>query len=152
MIAVDWTSSLLLLPSDSFDQGSSHRSQSNLYQEFITSRDLPFTRSLCPDRESVTEHRRLWPTLHKASLRLVFSSTYATMPAATRSLESMVLQAHRAKGVRYPTSTQKDCFKTWYSYALRKGEVEKTSAKVIQEHGRHLRAIREAAPGGRTYL
>ncbi|OSS48805.1 hypothetical protein B5807_06941 [Epicoccum nigrum] len=34
------------------------------------------------------------------------------MPAATRSLEAMVLQAHRAKGVRYPTSAQKDCFKT----------------------------------------
>ncbi|KAF2026748.1 hypothetical protein EK21DRAFT_73492 [Setomelanomma holmii] len=56
------------------------------------------------------------------------------MPATTRSLESMVLQAHRAKGVRYPTAIQKDCFKTWYSYALRQGE------------------LREAAPGGRTYL
>jgi hypothetical protein len=74
------------------------------------------------------------------------------MPAASRSLETMVLQAHRAKGVRYPTATQKDCFKTWYSYALRKGEVQKTSPTIIQEHGRHLREIREAAPGGRTYL
>ncbi|RMZ68589.1 major facilitator superfamily domain-containing [Pyrenophora seminiperda CCB06] len=57
------------------------------------------------------------------------------MPASTRSLETIVLQAHRAKGVRYPTATQKECFKTWYSYALRKGE-----------------EVREAAPGGRTYL
>ncbi|CBX99604.1 predicted protein [Plenodomus lingam JN3] len=56
------------------------------------------------------------------------------MTIITRSLESMVLQAHRAKGVRYPTASQKDCFKTWYSYALRQGEV------------------RKASPGGRTYL
>ncbi|KAH7401205.1 hypothetical protein BKA66DRAFT_377930, partial [Pyrenochaeta sp. MPI-SDFR-AT-0127] len=49
------------------------------------------------------------------------------MPAATRSLESIVLQAHRAKGVRYPTAAQKDCFKTWYSYALRQGEAQKTT-------------------------
>ncbi|KAF2827818.1 hypothetical protein CC86DRAFT_465657 [Ophiobolus disseminans] len=74
------------------------------------------------------------------------------MPAAIRSLESIVLQAHRAKGVRYPTAAQKDCFKTWYSYALRQGEVERTKPKVIQEHRKHLREIREAAPGGRTYL
>ena len=74
------------------------------------------------------------------------------MPAATRSLESMVLQAHRAKGVRYPTAAQKDCFKTWYSYALRQGEVDKAAPKVVQEHGRQLREVREAAPGGRTYL
>jgi hypothetical protein len=74
------------------------------------------------------------------------------MPAAVRSLESMVLQAHRAKGVRYPTASQKDCFKTWYSYALRRGEVEKVGAPVLQEHGRRLREMREAAPGGRTYL
>jgi hypothetical protein len=66
----------------------------------------------------------------------------------------LVLQAHRAKGVRYPTSAQKDCFKTWYSYALRRGEVEKTAttAKEIQEHGRQLKQIREIGPGGRTYL
>ncbi|EOA85189.1 uncharacterized protein SETTUDRAFT_90279 [Exserohilum turcica Et28A] len=57
------------------------------------------------------------------------------MPAVTRSLENAVLQAHRAKGVRYPTANQKECFKTWYSYALRQGE-----------------EIREQAPGGRTYL
>ncbi|KAH8728024.1 hypothetical protein GQ44DRAFT_57306 [Phaeosphaeriaceae sp. PMI808] len=74
------------------------------------------------------------------------------MPAATRSLESMVLQAHRAKGIRYPTAAQKDCFKTWYSYALRQGETEKPNPKVIQERGTHLREIRQAAPGGRTYL
>ncbi|KAF1844256.1 uncharacterized protein K460DRAFT_388120 [Cucurbitaria berberidis CBS 394.84] len=74
------------------------------------------------------------------------------MPAATRSLESMVLQAHRAKGVHYPTAAQKDCFKTWYSYALRQGEAQKTSPKIIQEHGKYLRELREAAPGGRTYL
>ncbi|KAI4944480.1 hypothetical protein J4E86_009539 [Alternaria arbusti] len=66
------------------------------------------------------------------------------MPAATHSLETMVLQAHRAKG--------KECFKTWYSYALRQGEVTKTSPKVIEEHGKHLKEIKEAAPGGRTYL
>jgi hypothetical protein len=74
------------------------------------------------------------------------------MPAATRSLEAAVLQAHRAKGVRYPTAAQKECFKTWYSYALRQGEVEKTKPQVIYEHGKHLRELREAAPGGRTYL
>ncbi|KAF2120032.1 hypothetical protein BDV96DRAFT_485769 [Lophiotrema nucula] len=54
---------------------------------------------------------------------------------STRSLEMMVLNAHRAKGVRFPTATQKDAFKTWYSYALKQGE-----------------EVREAAPGGRTYL
>lgn len=74
------------------------------------------------------------------------------MPAATRSLETLVLNAHRAKGVRYPTASQKDCFKTWYSYALRQGEAQKTSSQVLQEHGRQLREMREAAPGGRTYL
>ncbi|CAN9118186.1 unnamed protein product [Alternaria sp. RS040] len=61
------------------------------------------------------------------------------MPTATRSLETMVLQAHRAKG-------------TWYSYALRQGEVTKTSPKVIEEHAKHLKEIKEAAPGGRTYI
>lgn len=74
------------------------------------------------------------------------------MPAATRSLETLVLNAHRAKGVRYPTATQKDCFKTWYSYALRQGEIQKTSPRALQDHGRHMREMREAAPGGRTYL
>jgi hypothetical protein len=64
----------------------------------------------------------------------------------------MVLQAHRAKGVRYPTSNQKDCFKTWYSYALKKGEVGKVEPKAVQEHGRYLREVKERAPGGRTYL
>ncbi|KAF1952220.1 hypothetical protein CC80DRAFT_495557 [Byssothecium circinans] len=70
----------------------------------------------------------------------------------TRSLELMVLQAHRAKGVRYPTSIQKDCFKTWYSYALRQGGAERTNAKKVPEHGKYLKEIREQAPGGRTYL
>lgn len=74
------------------------------------------------------------------------------MPAATRTLESAVIQAHRAKGIRYPTAQQKDCFKTWYSYALRQGEAKKTSREAIQEHGRHLKEIKEQAPGGRTYL
>lgn len=74
------------------------------------------------------------------------------MPPATRSLEAIVLQAHRAKGVRYPTSAQKDCFKTWYSYALRRGEADKATPTVLREHGRQLREIREASPGGRTYL
>ncbi|KAH3991244.1 hypothetical protein HBH98_076140 [Parastagonospora nodorum] len=64
----------------------------------------------------------------------------------------MMLQAHRAKGVRYPTANQKDCFKTWYSYALRQGEAQKTGPKVLQEHGKHLKEVRDAAPGGRTYL
>ena len=72
------------------------------------------------------------------------------MTATTRSLETLVLQAHRAKGVR--GIAQKDCFKTWYSYALRQGEVTKVSPAVIQEHGKHLREVREAGPGGRTYL
>ncbi|KAF2715587.1 hypothetical protein K504DRAFT_29528, partial [Pleomassaria siparia CBS 279.74] len=71
---------------------------------------------------------------------------------STRSLEMLVLQAHRAKGVRYPIKTQKDCFKTWYSYALRQGEVFKTTPKMMQEHGKHLRETREPVPGGRTYL
>lgn len=70
----------------------------------------------------------------------------------TRSLEMMVLQAHRAKGIRYPTTSQKDCFKTWYSYALRRGEAEKTTTKALVDHGKQLREVREAAPGGRTYL
>ncbi|KAF1835870.1 hypothetical protein BDW02DRAFT_267340 [Decorospora gaudefroyi] len=74
------------------------------------------------------------------------------MTSATRALETMVLQAHRAKGVRYPTAAQKDCLKTWYSYALRQGDAQKTNPKVIQEHRKHLREVREAAPGGRTYL
>jgi hypothetical protein len=74
------------------------------------------------------------------------------MSPTTRSLETMMLQAHRAKGVRYPTANQKDCFKTWYSYALRQGEAQKTQPKVLQEHGRHLKEVRDAAPGGRTYL
>jgi hypothetical protein len=76
----------------------------------------------------------------------------AAMPATTRSLETMVLQAHRAKGVRYPTLAQKDCFKTWYAYALRQGEVQKTKPKVMQEYGKYLREVGQAAPGGRTYL
>jgi hypothetical protein len=70
----------------------------------------------------------------------------------TRSLEMMVLNAHRAKGVRYPTVAQKDCFKTWYSYALRRGEVEKATQKEIRDHGRQLKEYRDAVPGGRTYL
>ncbi|KAF1914531.1 hypothetical protein BDU57DRAFT_454119 [Ampelomyces quisqualis] len=74
------------------------------------------------------------------------------MPPATRSLEAVVLQAHRAKGVRYPTATQKDCFKTWYSFALHQGEVEMTTPKVIQDHRKYLREVREAVPDGRTYL
>ena len=74
------------------------------------------------------------------------------MPATARSLESLVLKAHRAKGVRYPASAQKECFKTWYSYALRQGEVQKPSPLVMQEHGSHLREVRQAAPGGRTYV
>ncbi|KAH9869974.1 hypothetical protein J1614_006895 [Plenodomus biglobosus] len=74
------------------------------------------------------------------------------MTATTRSLESMVLQAHRAKGVRYPTALQKECFKTWYSYALRQGEVQKVSPAILQEHGKHLCDVKEASPGGRTYL
>jgi hypothetical protein len=74
------------------------------------------------------------------------------MPATARTLETMVLQAHRAKGVRYPTAAQKDCFKTWYSYALRQGEVQATRPAVLQEHAKHLKEIKEAAPGGRTYM
>ncbi|KAL5118015.1 hypothetical protein ACEQ8H_004161, partial [Pleosporales sp. CAS-2024a] len=60
------------------------------------------------------------------------------MAATTRSLQSMVLQAHRAKGVRYPTAAQRDCFKTWYTYALRQGEVLKMQLKPIQEFGKNL--------------
>lgn len=70
----------------------------------------------------------------------------------TRSLEMMVLNAHRAKGVRYPTMAQKDCFKTWYSYALRRGEVEKSSQKEIMDHGKQLKQYRDTTPSGRTYL
>ena len=71
---------------------------------------------------------------------------------STRSLEMMVLNAHRAKGVRFPTATQKDAFKTWYSYALKQGEAQKPTPKAVQEHGKHLQEVKEAAPGGRTYL
>ncbi|ORY13813.1 major facilitator superfamily domain-containing protein [Clohesyomyces aquaticus] len=52
---------------------------------------------------------------------------------STRSLEMLVLQAHRAKGIRYPASNQKDCFKTWYSYALRRGEVVKVEKTEVLE-------------------
>ncbi|PSN74934.1 hypothetical protein BS50DRAFT_27486 [Corynespora cassiicola Philippines] len=75
------------------------------------------------------------------------------MPGQTRTLEKMVLQAHRAKGVRYPTASQKDCLKTWYSYALRKGEAEKPpNPSIAQEHGKQFREVRGPSPGGRTYL
>jgi hypothetical protein len=70
----------------------------------------------------------------------------------TKPLDLLVLQAHRAKGVRFPVATQKDCFKTWYSYALRRGEVEKTTPKEMKEHGKYLKGVRESVPGGRTYL
>ena len=72
--------------------------------------------------------------------------------AQTRSLELMVLQAHRAKGVRYPLSAQKECFRTWYSYALRKGEVTTATAEEIRSLGRTVAEDKEAGPGGRTYL
>jgi hypothetical protein len=72
-----------------------------------------------------------------------------------RSLELLVLQALRAKGVRYPNtiSAQKECFKTWYSYALRRGEVTKaTTVKEIQDHGSYLNDVRDRPVGGRTYM
>jgi hypothetical protein len=74
------------------------------------------------------------------------------MPPSARTLETVILQAHRAKGVRYPTAAQKNCFKTWYSYALRQGEVQKTSPRALQEHGKHLQEVRDAVPGDRTYM
>jgi len=74
------------------------------------------------------------------------------MLVTSRSLETLVLQAHRAKGVLYPAASQKDCFKTWYSYVLRQGGSEKTKPSGIQQHGKYLREVRQAAPGGRTYL
>lgn len=73
----------------------------------------------------------------------------------TRSLEMLVLQAHRAKGVRYPATAgaQKECFKTWYSYALRRGEVTSTTTpKEIMDHGREQQEVRDAPPGSRTYM
>jgi hypothetical protein len=64
----------------------------------------------------------------------------------------MVVQALRAKGVRYPATAQKNAFKTWYSYALKQGEIKKTTPKEIKDHGRYLSEMKEAGPGGRTYL
>ncbi|KAF1980282.1 hypothetical protein BU23DRAFT_548449 [Bimuria novae-zelandiae CBS 107.79] len=74
------------------------------------------------------------------------------MPAQTRSLEMMILQAHRAKGIRYPTSSQKQSFKTWYSYALRRNGAEKTNSQELLEHGKQLKRERDLTPAGRTYL
>ncbi|KAF9734643.1 hypothetical protein PMIN06_009989 [Paraphaeosphaeria minitans] len=71
------------------------------------------------------------------------------MPATTRTLETMILQAHRAKGIRYSTSSQKQSFKTWYSYALRRGGAEKVEPKDLREYGRQARDL---TPSGRTYM
>jgi hypothetical protein len=71
------------------------------------------------------------------------------MPAQTRTLETMILQAHRAKGIRYPTSAQKQSFKTWYSYALRRGGAEKVSPQGLREYGREARDL---TLSGRTYM
>ncbi|KAF2443100.1 hypothetical protein P171DRAFT_433439 [Karstenula rhodostoma CBS 690.94] len=71
------------------------------------------------------------------------------MPAQTRTLETMILNAHRAKGIRYPTASQKQSFKTWYSYALRRGGAEKVEAKGLREYGRQARDL---TPSGRTYM
>ncbi|KAK7183111.1 hypothetical protein DPSP01_014355 [Paraphaeosphaeria sporulosa] len=71
------------------------------------------------------------------------------MPATTRTLETMILQAHRAKGIRYPTSSQKQSFKTWYSYALRRGGAGNVEAKGLREYGRQARDL---TPSGRTYM
>lgn len=125
------------------------------------SRDWPFTRIRFPTSGPHAELER-----GKTKLELSFKhfprsivpshslneNSTIIMTATTRSLESMVLQAHRAKGVRYPTTAQKDCFKTWYSYTLRKGEVRKPTPAIMQEHGKHLCDSMETSPGGRTYL
>ncbi|KAF2642098.1 hypothetical protein P280DRAFT_541662 [Massarina eburnea CBS 473.64] len=67
-----------------------------------------------------------------------------------RSLELMILQAHRAKGIRYLTSSRKDCFKTWYSYALRRGGVERMDVKNknVPEYGRVLEGMGTGGGGG----
>ncbi|KAF2874072.1 hypothetical protein BDV95DRAFT_539280 [Massariosphaeria phaeospora] len=72
--------------------------------------------------------------------------------ATTHTLEKMVLQAHRAKGIRYPAASNQDCHKTWYSYALRRKEAEKTTLNVKEERPKTVGEIKEIAPGGRTYL
>ncbi|KAH7109828.1 hypothetical protein B0J11DRAFT_448618 [Dendryphion nanum] len=69
----------------------------------------------------------------------------------SRPLQNLLVSAHRAKGIRYPTpSSQKDCFKTWYSYAIRRGETEGKPMPMPKE--RKDRAGRERDMGGRTYL
>jgi hypothetical protein len=103
--------------------------------------------------------------------QLRFRHSNRTMPAPSpRSLDLIILNAHRAKGIRYPTAARKESFKTWYSYALRRGEAEKTSQRQLLDYGRSLRHAKMAAPeggfdnnvgaklgrdlgpGGRTYL
>lgn len=74
------------------------------------------------------------------------------MTAQTRTLEMMILQAHRAKGIRYPTASQKDSFKTWYSYALQNGGADKAKPQGLREHGKQLNGMRDLTPAGRTYL
>ncbi|KAF2271868.1 uncharacterized protein EI97DRAFT_241700 [Westerdykella ornata] len=69
-----------------------------------------------------------------------------------RSLELLVLQAHRAKGVRYPTAAaaEKEYFKTWYSYALRRGGLPtRTPPEDAIHDGKQLK---ESCPKGRIYL
>lgn len=72
----------------------------------------------------------------------------------TRSLDLLVKQAHRAKGIRYPTgaASQNEYFKTWYSYALRQGEASKITLKEVQVTGKASKDAAEVPLGGRTYL
>ncbi|KAF2743988.1 hypothetical protein M011DRAFT_409512 [Sporormia fimetaria CBS 119925] len=72
---------------------------------------------------------------------------------APRSLHLYILQAHRAKGHRYPTTSaaRKECFKTWYSYALRRGEVAKDTSKDTHTISTERRGT-DVPTSTRTYL
>ena len=71
------------------------------------------------------------------------------MAAQTHSLQMLVLQAHRAKGVRYPTYAQKERFQKWASYALRRNEAEEPNARALEEHGKKLMQEKDQTPSGR---
>lgn len=72
----------------------------------------------------------------------------------TRSIELLVQQAHRAKGIRYPAAAaaQKEYSKTWYSYALRQRESSKSTSKEVEIESKEFKGAAEVPLGGRTYL
>jgi hypothetical protein len=73
-------------------------------------------------------------------------------PTPPRSLAAHLLRAHRAKGVRYAPASQSDCYKTWYAYALRRGEAARAVPYGAREAG-VAKGVREWVPeGGRMYM